>query len=532
MKRSEKIISSLVTFGMIVGFVSVAAFIALNYNNWFVEKEIPEKPAVSFSDTNGSRVQLNLTQSDMSEGISDDALDELNIYGFPTGDSPYFIYVEKGAHTLSVFEKDNYGLYTKRIYTWSTATGKTGVLTPVGVFSVGAKEEWHVWPAKTVSPYATKYYEKNNHYGGLFIHGPIYHYRSFKSLFDGTARQIGTNCSSGCLRTETEAAYFVYEMCPEGTLVKIVEGSPIGFSPDRIVYVSNQKVQPTLDRFLNPSNVIESLEFAEEKHTMILGEQYTPEIITKPDDIGYLNLNWTTNNPSIIRISGGSIWAVGTGTALVTASTSDQSLSATMLLNITVHNVDTTQNPPDVGGKTTEDNSKITDEYVPISEDLIYLNINKEKFAINQSVKPLLSNLGSKFYQKQPAQSCAYDGLDRFFVYEYINGGSCSISTVPMLADGGDAICEIEFKNYTNAKLESSKGIKLGDSFEDVRKAYGEFYTEVKVEDSKNSRNSFIRITYWAGKPNDPGVPSLYFTLDPETRNVKGMGIYSARNMG
>ena len=124
-------------------FVSAATFFALNYNDWFVDEEMSAKSAVSFSDISGSKVVLNMTQTNLSAGISDAALDELNIYGFPTGESQYFIYVEKGAHTLSVFEKDGYGLYTKRIYTWSTATGKTNLLTPVGVFSVGEKQEWH-----------------------------------------------------------------------------------------------------------------------------------------------------------------------------------------------------------------------------------------------------------------------------------------------------------------------------------------------------------------------------------------------------
>ena len=52
------------------------------------------------------------------------------------------------------------------------------------------------------------------------------------------------------------------------------------------------------------------------------------------------------------------------------------------------------------------------------------------------------------------------------------------------------------------------------------------------MEDEKHPENSFVRITYWAGKANDPGVPSLYFTLDPDTKKVKGMGIYSSKNMG
>ena len=532
MSRADKIISVLITLGMAAVFVCAAVFFALNYNEWFVEQELPPRSAVSFSDVNGSKVVLKMDQSGVKDGISDEALQELNIYDFPTGDSPYFLYVEKGGKTLSVFEKDDYGLYTKRIYTWSTAIGKTSLLTPVGVFSIGAKTEWYKWPAKTYSPYATKYYDKDNHYGGLFIHGPIYRSQDYSTLFKNTANQIGTSCSSGCLRTETEAAYFVYEMCPEGTQIKIVEGNPFGFTPDRAVTINHQLTQPTLERFLNPSQAIEKIEFAEETHTMMVGEQYTPEIITVPEDPEYFRLDWTTNNPAIIKISGKSIWAVGTGSALITASTKDNQLVATMLINVTVHSVDTSEAPPDVGGKMTEDNSHITSDYKPVSESMIYINVNGEKIAINQNVKKLLNRLGRSFMQKEPAQSCAYEGLDRFFVYYGTNGGYCNISTVPMLADGGDAICEIEFRNYTDADVSSSFGIRMGDSMDDIIRSYGKYYTEIRVENSEKPDQSFIRVTYWAGKPNDPSSPNLYFTLDPDTKKVIGMGVYSARNMG
>ena len=531
MSKKEKSISALIIFLMTAVFLSAAAYVSLNYNSWFVQDESFEAPVVSFSDTRGNRINLRMNQSGITSGISDETLAERNIYEFPTGDSPYFIYVEKGTHTLSVFEKDEYGLYTRKVFTWSTATGKTSGLTPVGTFTVGAKEEWHVWPAKTVSPYATKYYEKQNRYGGLYIHGPIYAYREFYSLFSNTAKQIGTNCSSGCLRTETEAAYFVYEMCPEGTLVKIVEGSPLGFTPNRVVYPYNQTFKPSLDRFFNPSKLVQHFRFAEESHTMRLGDQFIPEILYTPEDVEFVSLNWTTNNPSIVKISGDSIWAVGIGSAMITATTTDGVLSDTMLINVTVHDVDTSLPPPDVGGKMTEDDSNIDESFVPLKEDLLFLEVKGEKFSINQSVKPLLKCLGYRYIQKPPVQSCAYKGYDRFFQYNFYPG-ICNISTVPSLPDGGDAICEVEFIGNTGLDLQSSKGIKWGDSLSDIKRAYGKYYTEIRVDDEKKPADSYIRITYWAGTPGDPATPSLYFTLDVNSLTVKGMGIYSARNMG
>ena len=71
-----------------------------------------------------------------------------------------------------------------------------------------------------------------------------------------------------------------------------------------------------------------------------------------------------------------------------------------------------------------------------------------------------------------------------------------------------------------------------GDSMDDIIRSYGKYYTEIRVENSEKPDQSFIRVTYWAGKPNDPSSPNLYFTLDPDTKKVIGMGVYSARNMG
>ena len=85
MKRSDKILSALITMAMTLAFVSVAVFISLHYNSWFVDQDIPRQLTASSSDAHGSTVTLNMDQSGLTSGISDKALDELNIYDFPQG---------------------------------------------------------------------------------------------------------------------------------------------------------------------------------------------------------------------------------------------------------------------------------------------------------------------------------------------------------------------------------------------------------------------------------------------------------------
>ncbi|MCL2059585.1 MAG: S-layer homology domain-containing protein [Oscillospiraceae bacterium] len=156
-----------------------------------------------------------------------DTHSEDNAYGEPGGNgaatpSPFFIYVEKGSFSITVFYLDDEGNYSIPLRTFPTAIGRSSRMTPTGTFEKGSTELWHNW-GRTYSPYTSEYYTN------LYVHGPIYSRQSFDSLNPGTASQIGSAVSSGCLRTTAEAAYFFYEFCPEGTLINIVDGSPIGY---------------------------------------------------------------------------------------------------------------------------------------------------------------------------------------------------------------------------------------------------------------------------------------------------------------
>ncbi|MDR1061348.1 MAG: Ig-like domain-containing protein [Clostridiales bacterium] len=144
---------------------------------------------------------------------------------FESAESPYYIYVEKGSHSLTVFIKDGQGRYTLPLKTFPTGTGRTSRMTPAGVFRKGRTEQWHSW-GTSYSPFASQYYP------GLYVHGPLYAQKNFATLYRNMAVEIGTSTTSGCLRTVAEAAYFVAELCPEGTVIHIVEGSPIGYYAD------------------------------------------------------------------------------------------------------------------------------------------------------------------------------------------------------------------------------------------------------------------------------------------------------------
>ena len=157
------------------------------------------------------------------EYIQSAAIASANSPVFPGGDSPFYLYVEKGSFSITVFYKDSDGNYSIPLRTFPTAIGRSSRMTPIGIFQKSGTELWHNW-GSSYSPYTSEYT------ANLYLHGPLYRNMSFDSLSPNSASQIGAAVSSGCLRTTAEAAYFFYEHCPAGTIVHIVDGSPYGYN--------------------------------------------------------------------------------------------------------------------------------------------------------------------------------------------------------------------------------------------------------------------------------------------------------------
>lgn len=128
----------------------------------------------------------------------------------------YLLRVSKSTHKMVVYSKDPSGNYTVPKAEFVVSTGRTPGMTPVGRFTLGDKEEWHQWySGGTVSPYTIPYAN------GLYIHGPIYTSRNFNSIIQSTADNVGQNVTSGCVRSTTAVAKYIYDNCVKGTILEI-----------------------------------------------------------------------------------------------------------------------------------------------------------------------------------------------------------------------------------------------------------------------------------------------------------------------
>ncbi len=163
----------------------------------------------------------------------------------PTPDDglPYYLYVEKGSFTLTIYEKDENGEYTKVYKAYRIAHG--GNKTPAGTYTLGGentRERWHDFPDGGTVQYATRYE------GRLYIHSPLYATsdptQMWPKYYNGD-HGIGLESTGGCLRMVTEASKFIYENCPEGTTLKIVNGSPLGTTSEDIPSRNGLRIDPT-----------------------------------------------------------------------------------------------------------------------------------------------------------------------------------------------------------------------------------------------------------------------------------------------
>jgi hypothetical protein len=129
--------------------------------------------------------------------------------------------VDKADHAFSVFTYDENGEYTVKVATYPCALGRSSRQTPTGTFTISSKGAWKTWSDGTYSPYYTRYTS------GLYFHGPIYTAKRGDALIPSSYEAIGTDASSGCVRTTVAGARFVYYNCPSGTVVDIVASSSL-----------------------------------------------------------------------------------------------------------------------------------------------------------------------------------------------------------------------------------------------------------------------------------------------------------------
>lgn len=162
---------------------------------------------------------------------------------------PYEVEVNLSKNIVTVYAQDANGAYTvpDRAFVCSVGEG-----TPTGTFRTSDKYEWRELFGNVYGQYATRIT------GHILFHSvPYFEMYEKDSLEYEEYNKLGTSASMGCIRLTVEDVKWLYDSCPSGTTVRIVEDGPVPIAPKQPVKidVTNETLRgwdPTDPDLANP----------------------------------------------------------------------------------------------------------------------------------------------------------------------------------------------------------------------------------------------------------------------------------------
>ena len=135
------------------------------------------------------------------------------------------------------------------------------------------------------------------------------------------------------------------------------------------------------------------------------------------------------------------------------------------------------------------------------TEDLS-MTVDGKRISADASVASILESFGPD-HEMAEAVSCVYSGMERTYSFENL-----ILYTYP-----GDDGQEHLMEAYADADVQTSRGVKLGDSLKDVEESYGSDYTRTGAV-----------VTFSMENANEQTVPAgVYFELNDDI--VTAIGI-------
>ncbi len=153
-----------------------------------------------------------------------DAPKDINVQGLiaPNGyDLPYAIFVDRENQIVSVMEKNETGAFSRVVDQYICSTGASRSWTPAGVYKLtsSSRKEWRYFPTShCYIRYGVRIF------GNYFFHSIIYGRQSMSSLRKASYEDLGSRASHGCIRMLDEDVHWIFDHCPAGTLVWIMDG--------------------------------------------------------------------------------------------------------------------------------------------------------------------------------------------------------------------------------------------------------------------------------------------------------------------
>ncbi|MGN1126428.1 MAG: L,D-transpeptidase family protein [Ruminococcus sp.] len=139
-----------------------------------------------------------------------------------SGRNLYYIDVNRLKNCVTVYTYDKKGKYTVPVRAMICSCGD-GDKTPMGTFSVGVKNRWHPLYGNVYGQYTTAFN------GEILFHSVPYEKMDKPGSVEvADYNGLGTSISMGCVRLAVADAKWIYDNCPDGTVVRVYEDEKDG----------------------------------------------------------------------------------------------------------------------------------------------------------------------------------------------------------------------------------------------------------------------------------------------------------------
>ncbi len=175
--------------------------------------------STSTSSTSGSTTSSTSTTQTTTTTKSPDEANNADYVVNPNYESRYYIVVYTGSQSVVVYSKDDAGAYNRISACFTCSTGASSSPTRTGQYKIRAKYRWR-WLVGNV------YGQYSSSISSSYLFHSVPYLRQDPSTLDmNEYDKLGSGASHGCIRLCVRDAKWIYDNCPIGTQVNIVNAS-------------------------------------------------------------------------------------------------------------------------------------------------------------------------------------------------------------------------------------------------------------------------------------------------------------------
>lgn len=146
----------------------------------------------------------------------------------------YSITVNKATNCVTVYQGD------EPVKAFICSVGKNGS-TPSGTFKTSDKYQWRALYGNVYGQYATRIT------GHILFHSVYYKSQNKNTLQYGEYNKLGTAASAGCIRLAVKDCKWIYDNCPSGTTVRIINSGTDPLPRPKSIMLTEKSKYPTWD---------------------------------------------------------------------------------------------------------------------------------------------------------------------------------------------------------------------------------------------------------------------------------------------